>query len=113
MVKGQEESGFGRKDLYGLVEQATKIGIGFAIVSKEALEGFIKKTASDSGISDKEARQAVTDLVNESKRREKQLGNKVKAVLKKAKANSPVVSKTEALKMKAEIAKLKQQLKKK
>ena len=34
---------FNQKDLDGMVDQATKLGIGFAIVSKEALEDIIKK----------------------------------------------------------------------
>jgi polyhydroxyalkanoate synthesis regulator phasin len=104
---------FNQKDLDGMVEQATRLGIGFAIVSKEALEDIIKKTSAENGVSETEAKQAINDLVNESKRREKQLKEKVKAVIKTAKANSPVVSRTEILKMKAEITKLKQQLKKK
>ncbi|MDO8633721.1 MAG: hypothetical protein Q7K34_00315 [archaeon] len=112
MIK-KNESDFGQKDIEGMVEQATRLGIGFVIVSKEALEDVIKKTTKDNGVSEKQAKQAVTDLVNESKRREKQLREKVKAVIKTAKANSPVVPRAEVLKMKTEIAKLKQQLKKK
>lgn len=112
MVKKQK-SGFDQKDLDGMVEQATRLGIGFAIVSKEALEDFIKKTTKTSGVSDQQAKQAVTDLVNESKRREKQLKANVKALIKDAKANSPVILRTDVQKMKNKIARLEQQLKKK
>lgn len=107
------KSDFGQKDIEGMVEQATRLGIGFVIVSKEALEDVIKKTTNANGFSEQQAKQAVTDLVTESKRREKQLKEKVKKVIKTAKANSPFVPRTEILKMKTEIAKLKQQLKKK
>jgi len=103
-----------------MIEQATRLGIGLAIVSKESLEGIIAKATKENGISEKEAKQAVKDLVAESKRREEQLKAKVKEAIKKAKKvmkeagkNSPIVSRAEALKMKAEIAALKQKLKNK
>lgn len=112
MVEKKKKAGFD-SDLERMVEQATRLGIGFVIVSKEALENVVKKTTSNSGVSEKEARQAVADLVNESRRREKQLREKVKAVVKSAKANSPFVPRAEVQKMKAEIDLLKKQLKKK
>ena len=100
-----------KKDLDNMVEQATKLGIGVAIVSKEALENFIKKTSKANGVSEKEAKRAVTELIIESQRREKQLKAKVKAVIKTAKASSPVVLKKDVTKLKAEIEYLKQKLK--
>ncbi|MCR4368821.1 MAG: hypothetical protein NUV67_02850 [archaeon] len=109
-MSNKKESGFDQKNLDRLVEQATKLGLGFAIVSKEALEDVIKKTTKDSTFSEKEAKQAVTNLLNESKRRENQLRAKVKAVIKSAKANSPIVARSETIKMKAEIERLKKQL---
>jgi len=113
MSMKRKKSGFDQKDLDRMVEQATRLGIGFAIVSKEALEGIISKTTKDKGFSEKEAKKAVIGLVSESKRREKQLKAKVKAIIKNAKANSPVVPRADILKMKAEIARLKQRLKEK
>jgi len=109
----QKKAGYDRTDLDEMVGQAAKLGIGLAIVSKEALENLIKQKTKDSGVSEKEAKQAVADLVTESKRREKQLQEQVKKVLKTAQANNPVVLKKDVLKMKTEIAKLKQKLKKK
>lgn len=102
-----------QKNIDKMVKQATKIGMGFAIVSKDALEDFIKKNSKSRGISEKEAKQAITDLITESKKVEKQLKEQVKEVIKSAKANNPLISKTEFVKMKAEVEKLKQQLKKK
>lgn len=102
-----------QKDLDKLVNQATKLGIGLAIVSKEALDGFIKKTTKTKAVSQKEAKQAVTDLVNESKRREKQLREKIKELLKNAEESNPLASKKDIQKMKAEIRGLKRQLKRK
>jgi|SRR3989344_3225444 len=113
MTTKQKKNGFNQKDLDRMVEQATKLGIGFAIVSKEALEGIIKRKTKDSKFSEKEAKQAVTNLVDESKRQEKKIVEKVKAIIKSAKANSPVISRADIVKMNAEIEKLKQQLKKK
>jgi len=109
----KKKSGVGQKDLDKLVEQATRLGIGFAIVSKEALEDLIKKTTKEKAFSEKQARQELNKLVNESKRREKQLKAKIKKVIKEAKANSPVVPRADAVKMKAKIELLKKQLAKK
>ncbi|MFA7132530.1 MAG: hypothetical protein WC108_04450 [Bacteroidales bacterium] len=102
---------FDQKDVDLMTQQATKLGIGVAIVSKDALENFIKKMSKDSKVSEKEARHAVTELIIESQRREKELQAKVKAVIKSAKESSPVVLKKDMLKLKAEIAELKQKLK--
>ncbi len=99
-----------KKELDNMVEQATKLGIGVAIVSKEALEKLIKKISKDNGVSEKEAKHALTQLIIESQKREKQLHAKVKAVIKSAKASSPVVLKKDMVKLKAEIAMLKEKL---
>lgn len=112
MVEKQKKSDFDQ-NLEGMVEQATRLGLGFVIVSKEALEDFIKNTTNDGKVTEKDAKQAIADLVTESKRREQQLRDKVKAVVKSAKENSPLISRTEVQKMKAEIEKLKKQVKKK
>ena len=95
------------------IENATRLGIGFAIVSKDALEGLIKKASKKSAISEKEARQAVSELIIESKIRERQLKKKVANAIKGVKTKVPVVTKKDAEKMKAEIVRLKKLLKKK
>ena len=100
-----------KKDLDKMVEAATKLGIGVAIVSKEALENLIKKMSKANGVSEKEAKHAITELIIESQRREKQLQAKVKSVIKTAKASSPVVLKKDVTKLKAEIEALKEKLK--
>jgi len=113
MSKKQKISGFDEKQVERVIEQATKLGLGLAIISKDALEKTIKNVSKKQNVSEKEAKQAVTNLVAASKRKEKELENKVKNALKKAKEKSPVITKKEADVLKAEITKLKEQLKKK
>ena len=113
MVKKEDNSGFSMKDWEKAVEQATTLGLGFAIVSKDALEEVIKKASKDNSISEKEARKAVSELVKESKLREAELKKQVAHALRVIKAKSPVVSKKEVDKLKAEIARLKGTKKKK
>jgi polyhydroxyalkanoate synthesis regulator phasin len=93
MADKKKKSGFDQKDLDGMVEKATLLGIGLAIVSKEALEDIIRKNIGNNGVSEKAAKQAVNDLVAESKRREKQLKAQVKKILLAAREKSPVVAK--------------------
>ncbi len=113
MSKKQKISGFDEKQVQKFVEQATKLGLGLAIISKDALEKTIKSVSKKQDISEKEAKQAVTNLVAASKKKEKEMENKVKMAIKKAKEKSPVVTKKEADALKAEIAKLKADAKKK
>jgi len=107
-----EKEGFDH-DMEKTIANATKLGIGVAIVSRDALEDLIKKASKDSSVSEKEARKAVNDLVVESKRREEQLKKQVAHAIRVVKTKSPVVARKEVDKMKVEIAKLKEQLKKK
>ncbi len=113
MSAKQKISGFDEKQVEKVVEQATKLGLGLAIISKDALEKTIKSISKKQNVSEKDAKQAVSNLVAASKRKEKELENKVKSALKKAKEKSPVITKKEADALKAEIARLKAQAKKK
>lgn len=113
MSKKQKISGFDEAQVARVVEGATKLGLGLAIISKDALEKTIKSISKKQNVSEKEAKAAVSNLVAASKRKEKELENKVKSALKKAKEKSPVVTKKEADALKAEIAKLKAAAKKK
>jgi polyhydroxyalkanoate synthesis regulator phasin len=104
----KKNSGYNMDDWEKAVEQATTLGIGFAIVSKDALEDVIKKASKDNSVSEKEARKAVTELVKESKLREAKLKKQVAHALKVVKSKSPVVLRKEMDKLKAEIARLKE-----
>ena len=109
----KKEKGFTMDDWDKAVERATKLGIGFAIVSKDALEDVIKKASKDNSVSEKEARKAVSELVKESKLRELELKKQIAHALRTVKAKSPVVSKKEVDKLKTQITKLKKALSKK
>lgn len=113
MSEKQKTIGFEKKDIDRVVAQATKLGLGLAIISKEALEKTIKSVSRKNKVSERDAKSAVGKLVASSKAKEKQLERKIKNAISKAKAKSPVVAKKEADKLKAEVAKLKNQLKKK
>lgn len=105
--------GFDEDRVDKVIADATKLGVGLAIISKDALEKTIKSISKKNKFSEKEAKAAVSDLVSASKRKEKELETKIKVALNKAKEKSPVVTKKEADALRAEIARLKLLVKKK
>ena len=77
MSKKQKISGFDEKQVEKVIAEATKLGLGLAIISKDALEKTIKSVSKKQNVSEKDAKQAVSNLVAASKRKEKELENKI------------------------------------
>nr|HPM86114.1 hypothetical protein [archaeon] len=78
-------SGFDEEQINKVIEDVTKLGIGLAIISKDALEKTIKSVSKKKGVSEKDAKKAVESLVVASKRKEIELKNKLKRAISAAK----------------------------
>ncbi|MFA6268732.1 MAG: hypothetical protein WCW13_06305 [archaeon] len=113
MSKEQKKTSINQKEIDQMVKQATTLGLGLAIISKEALEKTIKRVSKKQDVTEREAKSAVSNLVAESKKKEKQLEDKVRAAVNKVKEKSPIITKKEAEKLRKEILGLKAKLKKK
>ena len=74
-------SGFDEERMNKAIEEFTRLGIGLAIISKDALEKTIKSVSKKKGVTEKEAKKAVESLVVASKKKEAEFKNKLKKAI--------------------------------
>ncbi|ACC98557.1 Uncharacterized conserved protein [Elusimicrobium minutum Pei191] len=93
------------------LETAFYSGIGMALKGKKKVEEIAKKLVKDSKMEAKEGKMFVDKAVKQAEEAKKELSKHIDDSVKNAVMKMGFVSKKEADALKAEIAKLKQQLK--
>ena len=88
------------------LKKAALIGLGFALVTKDKIEEFVKKAAIEAKLSEEDAKQLLDDLIEKSEKAKKDLEAKVDSGVKSALDKLNIATKKELKELEERVAKL-------